>query len=717
MRFPKRFFKSVVGSALKQGDLDVEVRCLGERHDNDPRWPKHYWARSVRELEKQWIEIEDRNRLGFDIHYTVLPRVPKFHGKKEHPLPERLIVSCIWADLDVGEGKPYKCAIDALRRIRDIKPQPNIFVESGTGLHLYWLVEIREVPKERLERLLRVIAEKLDGDSGAARAGRLMRVPNTVNWKGGGRGRLTEAHFGSSTRYRFKELERLWNVNEGGTVKRDESHAARYFKLFADNLSGFNRSGNSAEATALCPFHPDRGPSFAVNLISGLWMCWAESCRAKGNVEQFCDRLQILLPGELRLDGFSFHSGKKQPRPKLSKRALYGLAGDIVRAIEPHTEADPVAILAQLLVAFGNCIGPRPYFEIEATKHRANLFCIIVGRSSRSRKGTSLAHVRRIFNQVDRRWCDEQIITGLSSGEGLIWAARDPEKPKRTGEKAQSEDDFVTIVDKRFMVIQSEFSRVLRVQRREGNTLSSILRSSWDSDTLSVLTKNAPAKATGAYVSIIGHITKDELCRELRATDEANGYANRFLFVYAERTKCLPFGGRVDEQTIAELAQRLKLARDFARSTDKMRFSKKARKLWRKLYVSLTKETPGMLGAITSRAEAQVLRLSIIYALLSRSKRIKTQHLKAAAAFWDYGEQSAAFIFGGALGNPIADKIWRELQRKKEGLTRDEIRELFHHNRDKEEIDEALSLLANSGLAKPRREHTKGRAAERWTAA
>ena len=185
----------------------------------------------------------------------------------------------------------------------------------------------------------------------------------------------------------------------------------------------------------------------------------------------------------------------------VATQTLYGLAGDIVRAIEPQTEADPVAILAQLLVAFGNCIGPRPYFEIEATKHRANLFCIIVGRSSRSRKGTSLAHVRRILNQVDRPWCDKQIITGLSSGEGLIWAARDPEKPKRTGEKAQSEDDFVTVVDKRFMVIQSEFSRVLRVQRREGNTLSSILRSAWDSD---IASSRSPGTAAGEKAATDG---------------------------------------------------------------------------------------------------------------------------------------------------------------------------------------------------------------------
>jgi hypothetical protein len=214
--------------------------------------------------------------------------------------------------------------------------------------------------------------------------------------------------------------------------------------------------------------------------------------------------------------------------------------------------------------------------------------------------------VRRIFNQVDRSWCDKQIVTGLSSGEGLIWAARDPEKPGRNSKKTKVDNSFVATVNKRFMVLQSEFSRVLRVQRREGNTLSSILRSAWDSETLSILTKNAPARATGAHVSIIGHITQDELRRELRATDEANGYANRFLFVYAERSRYLPFGGQVDEPTMAELVQRLTRARHFTRTVDRIRFSKNARKLWRKIYIRLSKETPGMLGAITSRAEAQV---------------------------------------------------------------------------------------------------------------
>jgi hypothetical protein len=719
MKFPRRFLEKVFGDALERYGLDIEVRCLGKRHDKDPMWPEQFWFESLDDFEKEWVEIEDRNSSGFDIHFTIMPRFRKFHGKKEHPLPDKPVACCVWADLDVGEGKPYKTTAEALRHVRDLKPWPNIIVWSGSGIHVYYfLVEPRRVQKERFERLLHALASRLHGDTAAARATRLMRLPNTYNWKRGGNGKLAKARFLLKTRHRLRDLEERWSANSDDTARHDVVQTTRHLNLFADNLDSFHRSRGSVEATARCPFHSDKHPSFAVNVNTGLWHCRAESCRAKGNAEQFCDRLQISLPSEFRdrLTGSPLHSGRKLAHPRLSEDALYGLAGDIVRAIEPETESDPAAILVQLLVAFGNCIGPRPHFEIEATKHRANLFSLIVGRSSKSRKGTSWAHVKRLFSRVDRRWCDEQIATGLSSGEGLIWIARDPEKPKQGSGKAKGDSGFVTTVDKRFMVLQSEFSRVLRVQRREGNTLSSVLRSAWDSETLSILTKNAPAKATGAHVSIIGHITQDELRRELRATDEANGYANRFLFVYAERSQCLPFGGRVDEQTMFELAKRLIRARQFARSVDQMKFSKKARTLWRKVYVRLSRETPAMLGAITSRAEAQALRLSIVYALLDCSDVIKTQHLKAAVALWDYCEGSAAFIFGASLGDPIADKILRELQSNPKGLTRDDIRELFHHNSHKHEIDEALALLANSGLAGSRREQTEGRSAKRWIA-
>jgi 5S rRNA maturation endonuclease (ribonuclease M5) len=84
------------------------------------------------------------------------------------------------------------------------------------------------------------------------------------------------------------------------------------------------------------------------------------------------------------------------PEP-LSDAAFHGLAGDIVRRMEPHTEADRAALLIQILVVFGNVIGRAAYAVADGSRHCVNLFAVLVGESSKSRKGTSLAHVLRIF--------------------------------------------------------------------------------------------------------------------------------------------------------------------------------------------------------------------------------------------------------------------------------------------------------------------------------
>jgi len=78
--------------------------------------------------------------------------------------------------------------------------------------------------------------------------------------------------------------------------------------------------------------------------------------------------------------------------------AYYGLAGEIVGAIAPHTEADPVAVLVQLLVACGALIGRGGWFEVEATRHYANEFAVLVGDSAVSRKGSALGHVNLVMS-------------------------------------------------------------------------------------------------------------------------------------------------------------------------------------------------------------------------------------------------------------------------------------------------------------------------------
>ena len=138
--------------------------------------------------------------------------------------------------------------------------------------------------------------------------------------------------------------------------------------------------------------------------------------------------------------------------------AYHGLLGEIVR--KPETEADPVAILSQLLVAFGTRGRSR---RVEATRHHPHEFLLLVGESSRARKGSSWDHVRRVICEADPTIAD-RILTGLNTGEGLVWAVRDP----------TAQDPGVS--DRRLLALEPEFASVLKSTSREISTLSPTLR-------------------------------------------------------------------------------------------------------------------------------------------------------------------------------------------------------------------------------------------------
>ena len=407
---------------------------------------------------------------------------------------------------------------------------------------------------------------------------------------------------------------------------------------------------------------------------------------------------------------------------RLGQEAYYGLAGDIVRTIEPHSESDPVALLIQTLVMFGNVLGRTAHFAVEADKHYTNEYCLLVGKTSKARKGLALNQVLRCFRNVDSEWLDERKVTGLSSGEGLIWAVRDPiekQEPVRDRGRIVNYETVITdhgIDDKRLMVIEPEFASVLRVMGRDGNNLSPVIREAWDSGDLSTLTKNSPAKSTAAHTSIIGHITADEFRRYLDRTEAANGFMNRFLVICVSRSKLLPEGGNLRDEDLKLLAKQLSSAVNFARRTKRIKFDRDALTLWYDVYPELSEGRPGLLGAMTGRSEAHTVRLALIYALLDESRVIQKIHLQAALELWRYAEASVAFVFGDAIGDPFVDELERAIRSHENGMTRTEIRDHFKRHRKKDQIDRALRVLLELGRIRRVKEETGGRPTERWVA-
>jgi hypothetical protein len=142
-----------------------------------------------------------------------------------------------------------------------------------------------------------------------------------------------------------------------------------------------------------------------------------------------------------------------------------------------------------------------------------------------------------------------------------------------------------------------------------------------------------------------------------------------------------------------------------------------ARELWLEVYPELSEGKPGMFGAVTGRAEAQVMRLACLYALLDCSMTIRKPHLEAALELWRYAEDSAKFIFGDAMGDPTADAILGALREAGEaGMTRTQISDLLKRHASRAAIGTALTSLAEAGRAYFRKEQTEGRPVERWFA-
>jgi len=395
----------------------------------------------------------------------------------------------------------------------------------------------------------------------------------------------------------------------------------------------------------------------------------------------------------------------KAPWPTpLGDDAKIGLVGEMLETIECNTESDPAALVMQFLVMFGNLLNGHPHFVAEADEHPCALFLLLVGSTSRGRKGTSFGRLRELF-QFDMgfgsSWLNDALRSGLSSGEGLI----EDLATDKTGEQ-------------RRLIVEPEFDRVIRAVRREKNTLSSILRTSWDGMPLRVMTRNKPLSVVDYHISIIGHVTQEELRQRIETTDLCNGFLNRFLLCMARRARLLPHGGATDVAALARLTDRIHHAAEVSAKFGRMYREEFADALWEQLYADLSIGGQGLVSAVTGRAEAYVMRLATTYACLTQSQFIREEHLLAAKEVWRYSADSARYVFQDKTRTNITDDILYALRRAgNEGMTRTDISAVLGRHVNAVQIQRSLDSLEEDGLAQWKKETnpaSTGRPIERW---
>ncbi len=181
------------------------------------------------------------------------------------------------------------------------------------------------------------------------------------------------------------------------------------------------------------------------------------------------------------------------PLPVLDCPALHGIAGFLVRTLAPYTEADPAAVLLQFLAAFGNLVGPAPHCRVGATRHGLNLFVVLVGESSKARKGTSWRQISSLFAEADPFWSAHRVTTARPT-------------PRHHPPRAARSTSPVT--DRRLFLLSEEFASVLHVLGREAGQLSPLLRCAWDGGDLCAHDGHRSVQATAAHISLVGHVTQ-----------------------------------------------------------------------------------------------------------------------------------------------------------------------------------------------------------------
>jgi hypothetical protein len=389
--------------------------------------------------------------------------------------------------------------------------------------------------------------------------------------------------------------------------------------------------------------------------------------------------------------------------PVLDDIALHGLAGEFVQTCRRYTEAHDAGLLCGFLVYAASCCGADPEAPVHFVgpkKHHARLYVNLVGPTGRGRKGSAWDPVEVLIeamNDLDDADQDSaraefdalgvqpdtaSVIArpgspnihegGLSSGEGLGFRIRDErEIGRKKPKKGESEGEPIIDPgeqDKRLLIVQPEFGGVLRMNAREGNTLSDTLRNGWDGKDLGHLTKRDTYKATRPHPNIIGNITVEELNALMDACSHFNGFSNRFLWVYVERARFMPSPPVLRPDDLRDFAHRLRKALKRARKRA-YRLTSDAKHLWDSALYRMLEERdldPRVLRA-TERASPYVLRLALLFAILDMADAIDTPHLEAAAAVWAYAEQSAVFIFGpkgGAAVSPAARKVADYIRRE-----------------------------------------------------
>ncbi|WP_298431380.1 DUF3987 domain-containing protein [Ottowia sp.] len=417
--------------------------------------------------------------------------------------------------------------------------------------------------------------------------------------------------------------------------------------------------------------------------------------------------------------------------PMPDDACFYGLVGDVARTAATGTEVNPAAAGLNMMAFLACAIGRGPFIQIGNTWHRVILYTLHVGRSGVGRKGDAIGLIKRIATSlasIDPDAVPKIYSGGLSSREGLAFQVHDG--------YSNGKEDVPPVDDKRLWVVEPEFANVLHQGKRDGNTLSTAIRDCWDGGSIKPATKTNHMHATDPHICLSGAITPTELRELMSGRDMTNGFANRHLTIFAERTGLVPFPRPTPQSEVQALARRTLEVIDYCRRSAEqhgngelpLSMDAAAVATYERIYRHLGKRRYGArIDALVERAAPMVQRIAMLMALSDLQTQIEDRHVRAAWAWVKFGIESVRYIFESAAEEEASAAVQTNAQRIEAFLrdrppaTRTDVsRDCFNGHLSRTQLDAALEVLLTASpprlvveTVKPKAGHA-GRSTKRY---
>jgi len=334
-----------------------------------------------------------------------------------------------------------------------------------------------------------------------------------------------------------------------------------------------------------------------------------------------------------------------------------GLVG-LMAHLERLGDAPLSSLLLASMTTMSALAGPTPSLNWRG-RNRASIFGVLVGDANYGRKGQAMRLVETAFSQVDPV-LREITRSGIASPEKLI--------------DLLVESKTTTIGS--MLIRQMELSTVLTIAQREGNNMSSILREVWDGDDVQTHSRmKGSTIARDYHVALLAGTNPKDLAAKLSGDDLVNGWANRFLWFWAEKD-ARTFADTADDTLEPSLAKWLMGCIDLARTLGgsaliapryTMELSPDAADHLRSVVAALDVRPRGWIDGLRQRMPAHVVRLAMVSALFDKRRIVTIDDVGLGEAITAYAVDSTRAVFGTRVDDPVAGLVLSVLAQAPDG--------------------------------------------------